>query len=245
VNQPDETQLVITLSMLVVIAMTARMTVVVIVPRITPVRVSRRIIRLYENADGTTKTNIFDVVDLGNGDSQISVTSSGGTTASTNTSTVRTGTRAVGATEVSGNLSYTPKAATDEERRILFKQGNTPNAIADAGHDDRKAQGANPSQHASVASAGTRFLSGSFNSYSMVNPAIAECLAAGPAAPECAAAVAAGTVVIVGGVYIAKNGKKIGRTVVAASKEVASGIQHAWNWAWSEASESPAAKAVR
>jgi hypothetical protein len=32
-----------------------------------------------------------------------------------------------------------PKAATDEERITLFKQGNTPNAIADAGHDDRKA----------------------------------------------------------------------------------------------------------
>jgi hypothetical protein len=94
---------------------------------------------LYENADGTTKTNIFDVVDLGGGDSQISVTSSGGTTVSTNTSTVRTGTHAVGATEVSGNLSYTPKAATDEQRITLFKQGNTSNALADAGHDDRKA----------------------------------------------------------------------------------------------------------
>jgi RHS repeat-associated protein len=93
---------------------------------------------LYENADGTTKTNIFDVVDLGGGDSQISVTSSSGTTVSTSTSTVRTGTHAAGATEVSGNLSYTPKAATDEERIILFKQGNTPNAIADAAHDDRK-----------------------------------------------------------------------------------------------------------
>jgi RHS repeat-associated protein len=199
---------------------------------------------LYENADGTTKTNIFDVVDLGGGDSQISVTSSAGTTVSTNTSTVRTGTHAAGATEVSGNLSYTPKAATDEERIISFKQGNTPNAIADAAHDDRKAQGANPSQHASVGSAGTRFLSGSFNNYSMVNPAIAACLAAGPAAPECAAAVAAGTVVIVGGVYIAKNGKKIGAAVVAASKEVASGVNRAWNWVWNETSDPPVAGAV-
>jgi RHS repeat-associated protein len=192
---------------------------------------------LYENADGTAKTNTFDVVDLGNGDSRISVTSSGGTTVSTSSATVRTGTHAAGSTAVSGNLSYTPRAATQEERIILFKQGNTPNAIADAGHDDRKAQGANPSQHASVGSAGTRFLSGSFNNYSMVNPAIAACVAAGPAAPECAAAMAAGTVIIVGGVYIAKNGKKIGRTVVAASKEVAGGIDRAWDWVWNEAVE--------
>ncbi len=95
---------------------------------------------LYENADGTTKTNTFDVVDIGNGDSQISITSSGGTTVSTSSATVRAGTHAPGVTEVSGNLSYTPRAATQEEQVILFKQGNRPNALADAAHDDRKAQ---------------------------------------------------------------------------------------------------------
>jgi RHS repeat-associated protein len=48
-----------------------------------------------------------------------------------------------GATASTGNLTYTPRAQTEEAIIAIFKQGNTPNAIADAADDYGKGAGRN------------------------------------------------------------------------------------------------------
>jgi hypothetical protein len=89
---------------------------------------------LCENADGTPKSSGYSVPAprelLGPAATPEQLTQP-------NNGPSPTSNAAAGATASSGNLTYTPRALTEEEILTLFRQGNTSNAIADSWTDAR------------------------------------------------------------------------------------------------------------
>jgi hypothetical protein len=89
---------------------------------------------LYENADGTPKSSGYSVpapLELpGPATTPEQLTQP-------NNGPAPTSNAAAGATASSGNLTYTPRALTEEEILTLFRQGNTSNAIADSANDNQ------------------------------------------------------------------------------------------------------------
>jgi hypothetical protein len=107
-----------------------------------------------------------------------------------------------GATASTGNLSYTPRALSEEEILTLFRQGNTPNAIADSWTDARYIYRMSAAGTAGKVAAGSQVVAAA-GAATCVETAGAGCVVAGAAE---VVALAAETVVVVSSLWDLING---------------------------------------